>query len=994
MYFQPIKSEDPRLDFYTMYKREATEYDTEYMKKYNDDLNTTLVFVRFRYPLRIPWRLSHPQAGLFSAVCSAFIIDVQSKLEPGSSERSEAYLRAILLSLNGSIAPNERPTAPAWGGPPAEIITTSDLLYASLLMSLLAAFVAMLGKQWLNRYLRHTGGSMVEHCGDRQRKFDGLKKWPFHPFIESLSIMLQISLLLLVCGLSRYMWAVNTSVARVVVALTAFGFIFYVGTVVAGTLSVDCPFQTPASTTFRTLRGHRMVQKLFVSLPLTTLRTLRSLSDGVTAQNPLADPSTARVISLVRVTWRLVRRILVSVHRWALDVVRNPPPPDTLLSAIVSGVGRIGRRVGRLVIILLLRVHRTLGNSMQRLAKEIRRDSSTLLPTTLANGANYQMHTGQRDGLLVSPRNLEDLRKQNADNARCVCWILRNIIDPEAIDSALRLASTVRWFEGGVDVGPPYDIILPLFQGCFDLNNALHPGMRDRAFISGRALIQIHAHAALRSSRPEYPIPEFPWGHSPREVLRFAVHVNSSAGKGVSEAPANVLWMSALLVTVARLPPNPNGHPQGGIGHISHGRLGTSRTADGNILLAWYLTLGGHAEDETFWADDKSYVVSISPFSLFKTILTSDLVGATLPFLSRTVVDAIPVTDRWGHLYELLEQLMEWEERPACLTAMAYQWSLAFCDCIRDIDHISAGLAVRASYWFEGMIEPYDGRVGTSKREYALECCTLLLALSLGVGFRHGPSGGQMYTPPANEEYHRLMVETMLRRASRGTRSTRKMEVLHVGIEGALHVWASGGHLPTLGSCARYLGGVVNGHHIPPELRVLLIRAVGSMEYEDLERAGLEVIVDVLSDLDLRSDDMCLGGRWPSLLKPLIRSQCGRERLPLRYWHLLEALVMDDVEPPMMLCQPDVDAMRALEASQDWEKLEVWMRVVWISRLDGWFPPVPIAEDIERVTLSLFQRRPSALSGFACMKIPFDRSRACLLDSRKAELQQICDRAT
>ena len=30
-----------------MYKRETMEYDTEYMKKYDDDLNTTLIFVRF-----------------------------------------------------------------------------------------------------------------------------------------------------------------------------------------------------------------------------------------------------------------------------------------------------------------------------------------------------------------------------------------------------------------------------------------------------------------------------------------------------------------------------------------------------------------------------------------------------------------------------------------------------------------------------------------------------------------------------------------------------------------------------------------------------------------------------------------------------------------------------------------------------------------------------------------------------------------------------------
>ena len=66
MYFQPVKDEDPHLDFYTMYKRESTEYDTEYMKKYNEDLNTTLIFVGF--PCHPP-----PDQGtyhIFRPVCS------------------------------------------------------------------------------------------------------------------------------------------------------------------------------------------------------------------------------------------------------------------------------------------------------------------------------------------------------------------------------------------------------------------------------------------------------------------------------------------------------------------------------------------------------------------------------------------------------------------------------------------------------------------------------------------------------------------------------------------------------------------------------------------------------------------------------------------------------------------------------------------------------------------------------------------------------------
>jgi len=124
-------------------------------------------------------------------------------------------------------------------------------MYASLLISLLAAFIAMLGKQWLNRYLRNSGGSMIERCGDRQRKCDGLNKWPLHFFVESLPMMLQVALLLLACGLCRYMWSINTSVAYTLISLTGLGVVFYLAIVVAGTSSYGCPFQTPASTALR-----------------------------------------------------------------------------------------------------------------------------------------------------------------------------------------------------------------------------------------------------------------------------------------------------------------------------------------------------------------------------------------------------------------------------------------------------------------------------------------------------------------------------------------------------------------------------------------------------------------------------------------------------------------------------------------------------------------------------------------------------------------------
>ena len=45
--YGPIKNDDPQLDFYSIYEWKTLEYDTEYMQKYNEDLNTTLIFVRF-----------------------------------------------------------------------------------------------------------------------------------------------------------------------------------------------------------------------------------------------------------------------------------------------------------------------------------------------------------------------------------------------------------------------------------------------------------------------------------------------------------------------------------------------------------------------------------------------------------------------------------------------------------------------------------------------------------------------------------------------------------------------------------------------------------------------------------------------------------------------------------------------------------------------------------------------------------------------------------
>ena len=436
----------------------------------------------------------------------------------------------------------------------------------------------MLGKQWLNRYLRHTGGSTIERCGNRQRKFDGLERWPFRPFIEGLPVMLQIALLLLTCGLSRHMWSVNTSVARVVISLTVLGFLFYIGIVVAGISSYECPFQTPVSTTFRHLR------------------------DSETAQKWLSRLSPTNTASSIYATW-----------------------VEFSVSGILSGISRTVTKIGHGVIILLLQMDRAFGNTRQRLAQEIRMFRRTgLLPTSIRDEHHQPLVPCNRPRLLVRVRNLEAIRRQNADNASCVCWVLRNITDPEAIDSAIRLAGNIRWFDGDSDHSPPFDLIVFTFETCFDSTEKLYPGMRDRAYFSARAILQIHMRARVRSLNfaSEYPIPPVSADsfqrndHDLFHLIRM-LDCNRDTSRptllfpgGAKNSRVHSLWLSNLFVDLTRVGPNPilRSYPA----YLTIANTNHQATI-ANILLMWYMFLGGHVEEETIWAFDKS-CAAISSF--------------------------------------------------------------------------------------------------------------------------------------------------------------------------------------------------------------------------------------------------------------------------------------------------------------------------------------------------------------------------------------------
>ena len=311
----------------------------------------------------------------------------------------------------------------------------------------------MLGKQWLNRYLRHAGGSMIERCGDRQRKCDGLRKWPFHLFVESLPVMLQVALLLLACGLCLYMSSVNTPIAYTLISLTCLGVLFYIGIVLAGASSYECPFQTPASLPLRVLWTKVGPRLISVVLPI------------ITALFIMGGVFRGHVLS---------RLSLVGARR--------------RFSSLSEGIRRGLLRIGLCLPPTGLNTHP--------------RSLHPPLPTT-----RQPSHSPISQEVVpwFSPGELAKVQMKNTSDVRCVSWVIKNITDPEALDAAIRRAGMIRWFDGGTDMEPPYDLLVSIFHACFGSDWEVYPGSRERAYYSGRAILWIHTLAMCKSRT--FPLP-------------------------------------------------------------------------------------------------------------------------------------------------------------------------------------------------------------------------------------------------------------------------------------------------------------------------------------------------------------------------------------------------------------------------------------------------------------------------------------------------------
>lgn len=160
----------------------------------------------------------------------------------------------LLSQIAHSVSPNytAAPPIPATAGLPGSVsIRINVYWFMALSLSLSAALVAILCKQWIRVFERNPGLTPEEFVGIHQIKVEGLEKWKVGSIISLLPLILQLALAIFALGVLELLWQLHSAVAAIVCIPTIAAFSFYGATAILpallsdGKTSYGCPFKSP-----------------------------------------------------------------------------------------------------------------------------------------------------------------------------------------------------------------------------------------------------------------------------------------------------------------------------------------------------------------------------------------------------------------------------------------------------------------------------------------------------------------------------------------------------------------------------------------------------------------------------------------------------------------------------------------------------------------------------------------------------------------------------
>ncbi|KAL1748726.1 hypothetical protein HDZ31DRAFT_29045, partial [Schizophyllum fasciatum] len=226
----------PSARFWHVLLDEARIFDMEMVEGWRDTLDVLLVF-----------------AGLFSAVVTTLVVQSSQALQPNYGQISVALMiemvalqRAWASGLPDGDVPRSKLPLDAAAATPLDY-WCNGLWFASLTLSLSAALMAVLVKQWLQAYTLNVSGTPREQALTRQFRLIGVERWNVPLIIGLLPVLLHISLLLFFIGLSLYVFTFDAIIAWVVVGTATSVYMLYFAANVLPMFDPQCPYKTPIS---------------------------------------------------------------------------------------------------------------------------------------------------------------------------------------------------------------------------------------------------------------------------------------------------------------------------------------------------------------------------------------------------------------------------------------------------------------------------------------------------------------------------------------------------------------------------------------------------------------------------------------------------------------------------------------------------------------------------------------------------------------------------
>lgn len=196
------------------------------------------------------------QAGLFSAILTAFVVQTYPMLQTGDTTNQlialgvSAQLSAAGASIprviNDTLSSFESPSSLA---PSLPVRWINILFFLSLVSSLAAALFGILAKQWIREYLNWNAplADPRENVLVRQMRLEGWEAWNVEATIAAIPALLEFAMVLFLVGIVTLLWTLDDVVAVVVTVVVSI-FLGIVSTfTVFPIIFRQCPYKSPTA---------------------------------------------------------------------------------------------------------------------------------------------------------------------------------------------------------------------------------------------------------------------------------------------------------------------------------------------------------------------------------------------------------------------------------------------------------------------------------------------------------------------------------------------------------------------------------------------------------------------------------------------------------------------------------------------------------------------------------------------------------------------------